>query len=538
MPTTKAPLCRGIRLRCQGGCLLAALTLARYGAIPLQEARAWSQGPQTKRALPRHIGSSKDGQTVAETNGALHHSLTGKGSKLRGLQGEALEIDTEAKGFKETSFLGTYGVYASAYLARNNAAVAKVPLLAVLGTQCLHLPYAGEAAWDITTASVQGALDAFFLLAYTLGCFILPALLDIQRRNPWEIVWSALKVIGFTQLALCVAWQGMVEQGLSLGLVALAIAGSAANGAAQSLLYPLCKQLVAEAYGADGAVLGLWNTCYYFGAVGSTLLAAALTDAFGWQAAFVGPGLLLIACGMAGGASKIFQARSGPTAFSSQTEQLMDLLCPPEPQLRLIAGQYFVVKLVRYAFGLWLPVLLAFGHATSGGSPLLEAVGSAALFDLGSMAGSLMLGKLSKEVGSEALPMMVGGCSATLAMLMGMVPSLLGHVEVLPMAVGALLLLLGVATGGGETLLGSISPIVHAKESSKMSVATAVSSVNGYGSLGTVVAAIAMPMLASGGDMATLPEAFGKLAPLCWLAAAAAAYQVSLQKHRGCTHVE
>jgi len=463
---------------------------------------------------------------------------------------DGTHVHLDDDGRDKKVFGGSYLAYASCYLARNNAAVAKVPLLALLGTGSIALWGSGEGAFSVAAAGALGFLDAGFLLAYTLGSFVVPAVLDLDKKNPWEVVWTALTVTGISQIMMCGAWT-LLSTGFELDHFLLALACCLLNGAAQSVLYPSCKSLMADTFGADGAVLGFWNTCYYFGGVASTLLAAAFCDSFGWKAAFLGPGLILLALGASGMTASFSGSRVNPLHVNRQRKllrmqeqgtpapvhveedevaatgnRLMQLVWPAVPALRVVSAQYFAVKLVRYAFGLWLPLLLASSRGAEGASLLLEVGGAAALFDVGSMAGSLALGAGSKQLGPSYLPYLVFGSSGLLAVMLSLVPMMLGTAATGPGAAAyGLLLCLGLATGGAETLLGSISPIHYAQSTGKSTVASAVASVNGYGSLGTVAAALLLPILSEGGSPEGLPGAFAQLAPLCWASMASAAFQ-------------
>lgn len=434
-------------------------------------------------------------------------------------------------------FGGSYVGYAACYLARNNAAVVKAPLMGMLST---------GAAASLPLTTVLGVLDAGFLVAYTVGSFVVPAALDLDHRDPWAVVWSALALAGASQLALCGAWVFLLAPCLGLGQIGVALGCCAVNGAAQSVLYPACKQLMAASFGANGTVLGLWNTCYYLGGVASTLLSAAACEYLGWPAAFLVPGALLLfvaGCGSVAGAftrpehgrrmadtgNRVAASANAGAAGTRHgvEERLLQLLWPPCRETRVVALQYFSVKLIRYAFGLWLPLLLATGHVAHGDVPLLEVAGTAALFDVGAIIGSLALGAQVERAGLAALPWLVLAATVCLSLLLPAVPFALG---LPPLGPPALILLLGLATGGAETLLGSVSPIHYAQRSGS-SVSSAVASVNGYGSLGTVAAALALPLLAGAGTGAApdLAAAFARLAPLAWLAVGTAALQAVAQ---------
>jgi len=237
------------------------------------------------------------------------------------------------------------------------------------------------------------------------------------------------------------------------------------------------------------------------------------------------------------------RSRGSPESTSSTTNgrveenkvettgnRFMQLLWPAELQLRIVSGQYFAVKLVRYAFGLWLPLLLSVNNGSTGGSLVAEVGGGAAMFDVCSIGGSIVLGAMCKSAGPKSLPYLVFGTTGTLATMLYLVPAFFGTASTAPGWSSYVLLLgLGLATGGAETLLGSISPIYYSQSSGKCSVASGVATVNGYGSLGTVAAALALPLMSEGGNPANLPQAFAHLAVICWATVAASGFQIFLQ---------
>jgi len=436
-------------------------------------------------------------------------------------------------------FMGTYLAYAASYLARNNAAVAKASLL--------DLPSLSSLVYPLSGTTLLGFLDAGFLTAYAFGSFVLPAVLDLDEREPWSIVQAALAITALSQLVLCSAWVFALGQSFGAWQLSFALACCVLNGLAQSVLYPTCKQLMADKFGSNGTVLGTWNTCYYLGGVVSTLIAAAFCDNLGWPFAFFGPGILLVlVAGVVSGVSWLLSVEGdrpetvtgisaeaeGPR--SSLQERLGQLVQPSSLDICVVAAQYFAVKLIRYAFGLWLPLLLVASRGGLADTGLLEVGRTAAIFDIGSVVGSLAVGAQAEYLGKGTLPFLVLATSFALALLLPQVPLLVAGDAAAPLD-GTLLnppliilLALGGATGGAETLLGSICPIYYAQLGGS-SVASAVASVNGYGSLGTVASALVLPLLAGSSEASDLAAGFASLAPLAGLAALAAAAQCALK---------
>lgn len=228
------------------------------------------------------------------------------------------------------------------------------------------------------------------------------------------------------------------------------------NGLLQSLLYPACKKVMGESFGEGqrGSALGLWNTCYYAGSIASTFLATRMMYSFeSYQPVFAAPALVLPAVAM--------------------------LLVPVSSALR--------------------------GNTKAG-----SAGSTAALFDVGSIVGSLAAGKLSDRLGQQAG--LAAGMLAPLSVLLFAVPGISTGSSVgwaLPVSV----FVAGLLIGGPETLQGSVSPLRYASEESR---ASAVGFVNGWGSAGTVLAAPLIPVVAQ--MVGGMDHAFALLGPLTTMA--------------------
>mmetsp|Transcript_15331 Transcript_15331/g.42026 ORF Transcript_15331/g.42026 Transcript_15331/m.42026 type:complete len:577 (-) Transcript_15331:84-1814(-) len=543
-----AKSCRGVhrpRICKTGGRLLATATVCImagagfWSAWRIPQAWATPQVPSLP-AVPHRRHGSFGGHAEGPRGSPALVGRTARPPNLH-LEGH------EEKSLKDNQvFAASYIAYASCYLARNNAAVAKAPLLATLGMGASIALWGTQAAMSATTA--LGMLDGVFLLAYTCGSFVVPAAIDLDEKSPWDVVWLALAVTGLAQLGLWWSWSSLLAPHFALPEFMAVCACCLVNGAAQSVLYPACKQVLADRFGSKGIVLGTWNTCYYLGGAVSTLCAAAFCDTLGWSAAYVGPSLLLLAIAGIGRSVASWPPPSRSEYVSSPEKTKSDgadvetadgtwtrtwrLIWPEYTELRYVALQYFVVKLVRYAFGLWLPLLLAAAWDVQDGGGLVGVGATAAIFELGSMFGSIALGSLVEWVGLGAMPLVVVGTTGAMAILLALVPYVLGASAGSSLGTWALLLLLGLSTGGGETLLGSISPIFYAKEAESQgsaystTVASAVASVNGYGSLGTVFAAVGLPLLSAGNDAMGLAGAFQTLAPFALVATCTALLQM------------
>ena len=401
------------------------------------------------------------------------------------------------------AFAGTYTAYAACYLARNNSAVAKAALGLDLGI-------------DVDTL---GLMDASFLTAYTLGSFALGPLTDVV--GAWPCLMAGLGGVGAVQALL--AWPGGPATAVPLAAL------YAANGLLQSALYPACKKVMAEHFGekSRGSALGSWSSCYYLGSIVSTGVASQVLAAAGggaggsWRAVFMAPAALLpmLALALIPLAAALPSA-APPPAAASESSVSADapasggfpgslLEAYPAP-IWVCSLSYAVIKCARYAFLLWLPLYLI----NDAGMSLGAAGATAALFDAGSIAGSLIAGQLSDRLGQQAG--LASAMLAPLSVLLFAFPSVAtGSLSAVPGALPATVLLLGLLIGGPETLQGSVAPLRYAPPARR---AAAVGFVNGWGSAGTVFAAPLIPAVAA--RVGGMEHAFALLGPLAAMAGA------------------
>jgi sugar phosphate permease len=184
-----------------------------------------------------------------------------------------------------------------------------------------------------------------------------------------------------------------------------------------------------------------------------------------------------------------------------------DLLLGYPPAIWMTALSYALVKCTRYAFLLWLPLYLVADVQLS----FQSAAFTAALFDVGSVGGSLAAGVLSDRLGQQAG--LATGLVAPLAALLCALPAVADSAS--PAALPTAILLLGLCIGGAETLQGAVAPLRY---SSPQRRAASVGFVNGWGSVGTVVAAPAIPAVAAA--VGGIQHAFSLLGPLAAMAGA------------------
>ena len=133
------------------------------------------------------------------------------------------------------------------------------------------------------------------ILALASGMFVLYGLLSLPQG------WLAAK-FGRQNLITCYFF------GTGLSLVACGFAPSplalasclAAAGAFAAIYHPVGTAMLVEAAGdLPGRALGTNGVCGNLGVASAPVLTAALAVRFGWQSAFVAPGLVFLALGVA-----------------------------------------------------------------------------------------------------------------------------------------------------------------------------------------------------------------------------------------------
>jgi len=265
--------------------------------------------------------------------------------------------------------------YASYYLGRKGFSVVKATLARELGLST------GALAW----------IDTAYLVAYAAGQ--LPSGIATDR-------WGSRRVLalGLVVSALACACFGAASS-------AAVFAGCfALNGLAQATGWPGTTKVVAEwtAKHERGRIMGLWSTCYQVGGIAATALASWLLMQHGWRAVFHGPALCLLAIAAlvwfglprstaptVTSAASAGEATLQTSAAAESHEQLRALLRTP-----IVYGYgacYFCIKLIRYSLLFWLPFYL---H-TSAGFAEAESGYLSTGFEIGGVAGSILLGRLS-----------------------------------------------------------------------------------------------------------------------------------------------
>jgi sugar phosphate permease len=277
--------------------------------------------------------------------------------------------------------------------------------------------------------------------------------------------------------ALCFGF-GASRTALAMGIF------FALNGLAQSTGWPGTLRAMAEWTTPTNRrrVMAWWCTCYQFGGLFATALAAALLR-YGWQWAFFAPALVMAAVGVV---VYVF-LEPGPIAPDAQRE-------PPSPaalaERRAAIGaalrspllysygtSYFAIKLIRYSLLFWLPYYL-----TDQLSYPPDRAGYLSIaFEVGGIAGVVAIGLVAsrwKHVSRAVL------AAATLIVL---AISLVTYSSIAALGVvanGLGLAFIGFCLFGPDSL---VSGAAAQDAGGPHAAATATGLVNGVGSVGAVL---------------------------------------------------
>ncbi|TFH41379.1 MAG: MFS transporter, partial [Chrysiogenales bacterium] len=178
----------------------------------------------------------------------------------------------------------------------------------------------------------------------------------------------------------------------------------ALNGLAQGTGWPGCIGSLASWFRRDrrGSVLGIWSTCYQFGAVAATLLASFLLARAGWRWSFFGGSLVLLIiwfivlllhpnrpedAGLAPLEGEDERERGNGPEGRSGLGWGRDVIIT----ILLMGMVYFCIKFLRYALWSWLPWFLNKNYAmTEANAGYLSTI-----FDICGFAGVIAGGFVS-----------------------------------------------------------------------------------------------------------------------------------------------
>lgn len=291
--------------------------------------------------------------------------------------------------------------YASTYFLRKPVGVGKSAIGKSLGLSAKSL----------------GLFDTAFLVPYATVQMFFGSVGDVL--GPRKTLAAVLILAGLSMITFG-NWASLEVLCLLLFL----------NGAFQSLAWGNCVKALSGTFESaqHNKMIGIFSTSSFAGGVLASALAVQLMSAGGWRSMFFLPSALMIGCGLivffflkdtvkpaAASLEAGRKAATTPAGAATNTvlsvRQLLAIRMLPE-----ITLCFLFVKLVRYAFFMWLPMYLS--HALAYDES--DAGMVAAMFDVGGVLGSASLGFLidhmfhGKDVAASAATLFL--CTASLVL--------------------------------------------------------------------------------------------------------------------------
>jgi len=368
-------------------------------------------------------------------------------------------------------FVAAWVLYACYYFCRKNFSVV-MPMMA----RASHY-----SNFDLAHAVFV------FSLAYAAGQFIAGALGD---RFGGRLVGS---VGGFLSAACTAA---MAFTGSYHAIVLLQIGNGLGQGCGWSASLKVLGAWFARK--ERGTVMAWWGTCYVLGGFLATVFATfaatqtLVLPAMGWRRGFLFPAIVLAsgALWFAVRTRNQPQDESLPAAGAAGGD-------PPDsgdwweaarnPEVWILAGMYFFLKITRYSLLFWLPLYLVqrmqYNESQAGyTSSLFELVGFSGALIAGYVSDRLLNGR-RYPVGATML------FALAAALLMHPVIGRLG-----PLAMGCSISLLGILVYGPDLLMSGPASVDAV---GPRHAARALGIVNGVGSLGQLISAYVVAVIVS-----------------------------------------
>jgi sugar phosphate permease len=360
-------------------------------------------------------------------------------------------------------FVAAWILYAAYYFCRKNLSVV-MPMMARTSSygsfDLAHLVFA-------------------FSLAYAIGQFVAGVMGD--RFGP-RVVGCCGGLIS----AACSA--GMAIPGPHWAMLVLQIG----NGLGQGCGWSSCLKMLGAWFERRerGTVMAWWGTCYVLGGFLATVFATFvatqlfLAPGLGWRRGFLFPAMVLALAATFFG----WRTRSCPRDIGLPAIEDAGEACTvgsgwwaaaKNPEVLILAGMYFFLKITRYSLLFWLPLYLVqrmryteqwAGYTSS-------------LFELVGFVGTLIAGYVSDRLlGGRRYP--VGA-----VMLFGLAAALLIHpllARLGPVAMACSISLLGILIYGPDLLMSGAASVDAV---SPNQAARALGIVNGIGSMGQLISA-------------------------------------------------
>ena len=369
-------------------------------------------------------------------------------------------------------FLAAWGTYAAYYFCRKNFSVV-MPMM----------------ARDSHYGNFDLAQFVFvFSLAYAIGQFVAGALGDRFGGRFTGVLGAAVSA------ACTITMAAFANDRQALLLLQIG------NGLGQGCGWTACLKVLRAWFERKerGTVMAWWGTCYVLGGFLATVFATfAATQMFllpdlGWRRGFLFPSVIL-------GAAAVWFA----LAVRNSPEETGLPACAPDegehpgkgsaweaartPEVWILAGMYFFLKITRYSLLFWLPLYLVQRMQYSP-----EWAGyTSSLFELVGFSGALIAGYISDRLlNGRRYPV---GASMLFALAGWLViHPVLGRLGPATMALS--ISVLGILVYGPDLLMSGPASVdaVRAEHAAR-----AAGIVNGIGSLGQLISAYVVAVVVS-----------------------------------------
>ncbi len=371
-----------------------------------------------------------------------------------------------------TIFVAAWVLYAGYYFCRKNFSVV-MPMMARTDSY---------GNFDLAK------LVFVFSLAYSVGQFIAGALGD-------RFGGRFTGTMGGLLSAVCTgAMAAMAGDRHALLLLQIG------NGLGQGCGWSACLKVLGAWFERKerGTVMAWWGTCYVLGGFLATVFATyAATRMFiapelGWRRGFLFPSILLAAAAL----WFAFRVRNSPTdvglpAPADKEEAHEDdgsfWVAARTPEVWILSGMYFFLKITRYSLLFWLPLYLVQRMQYSE-----EWAGyTSSLFELVGFSGTLIAGYVSDRLlNGRRYP--VGATMLFMLAAWLLIHPVIGRLG--PGAMAFSISVLGILIYGPDLLMAGPASVDAV---SPRHAARAAGIVNGVGSLGQLISAYAVAVIVS-----------------------------------------
>jgi len=317
-----------------------------------------------------------------------------------------------------------------------------------IGAMPLIVPQLSQI-WGVAPASFGPALSAV-VIGLGIGAFFLAPLGDRLGRRLTTV--TSLAIIALATLGT--AWSGSITQLFWWRLV---------TGVGLGACLPNVLAILAQVVPAErrASVMTLVSCGIPVGAAGAGIVVPALTNAYGWQASFYGPAMLMIAVTIMVALclrQLPMPAPKAPLAAAARRRWHwtdIPVLAPLGKGLRLrtaiFSGLFCFNALTMYMLTSWLPTILQTNGFTFESASLLASV-----VQLGGLFGGLALAvQIDRHRTNGALLTGYGVVALGLVVLALVAPD--------PLRWGALLLLIGAGVGGAHMALPAVAANIYPK---------------------------------------------------------------------------